>query len=219
MFLPTLLVDLREWFPRSVRQDPSRKLSSAAQVVLLYHLLGNEAEGIPLRELAARVGYSAMTLTNVRDELEAGSLCEVVKRGRSLHLAFPGPRQGLWQQAEERLKSPVRATHWVRLKGPHFSALIAGISALARHSLLSDDEIPTFALRAAQYRAQLETGEIHGCAGPDDADAQIEAWTYDPGKLSTHSVVDRLSLYLSLRGSEDERVQIALGAMLDEIQW
>lgn len=219
MFLPTLLVDLREWFPRPVREGSSGKLSSAAQVVVLYHLLGNEAEGIPLKELAARVGYSAMTLSNVRDELQAGSLCKVVKRGRSRHLVFTGPRQGLWRSVEERLRSPVQARHWVRWEGPPSGALMAGISALAHLTHLSDDEMPTFALRASRYRRQLEKGGFHGCAGPDDADALIEAWAYDPEELATDDVVDRLSLYLSLRDSEEERVESALRSLLAEVQW
>ena len=37
--------------------------------------------------------------------------------------------------------------------------------------------------------------------------------------LSEGRIVDRLSLYLSLRGHEDERVNLALQSLLEEMRW
>ena len=218
MFLPMMLIDLRERFPRPVRAAPEQ-FSAPAQAVLLFHLLGNETEGVPLGELARRVGYAPMTLSNVRHELEAGEICKVLTQGRSRHLAFPESRPALWQRVEGRLRSPVRNRHWVRWPSRSVNALKAGISALSHYSDLSEDEIPTFALRSVGLRHMLEDGEIHRTPDPEDADALVEAWTYDPRPLSRGDLVDRLSLYLSLRGSKDERVQGALEQILEEIQW
>jgi hypothetical protein len=159
MFLPRMLVDLRESFPRPVREAPEQ-FSAPAQAVLLFHLLGHEAEGVPLGELARRVGYSPMTLCNVRDELQAGEVCEVLTVGRSRHLAFPGSRRELWQRVEERLRSPVRSRHWVRWPARVANGLKAGISALSSYSDLSEDKTPTFAVRSVAFRHMLREGEI-----------------------------------------------------------
>jgi hypothetical protein len=47
----------------------------------------------------------------------------------------------------------------------------------------------------------------------------IEIWRYNPSILSKSGIVDRLSLYLSLKDSKDERIQIELDNMINEIKW
>jgi hypothetical protein len=47
----------------------------------------------------------------------------------------------------------------------------------------------------------------------------VEVWRYDPRLLSKTETVDKLSLYLSLKDNEDERVQIELENLMNEIQW
>ena len=39
---------------------------------------------------------------------------------------------------------------------------------------------------------------------------EIQVWKHNPKMLSTEGVVDKLSLYLSLKDNEDERIQIEL---------
>lgn len=48
---------------------------------------------------------------------------------------------------------------------------------------------------------------------------KIEIWSYSPDLLSESPVVDPLSLYLSLRNSEDERVQQQLETLIAGIKW
>ena len=47
----------------------------------------------------------------------------------------------------------------------------------------------------------------------------MEAWTYPPRAVLDGPVVDRLSLFLSLRGTTDERVEAALGELLAGMKW
>jgi len=218
MFLPMLLIDLRERFPRRSRRS-SAALSAPSQVLVIFYLSGNSVDGVSLRELAARLSYSAMTLSNVRDELESAKLCQVVKDGRSRHLRFGSNRSEVWKSAKPRIRSPVKARHWVNWSKPSTLAMASGLDALAEYSLISEDRLPTFAMRDRDYRRHLETGELHGCPGSGEADARLEAWKYDPAVLASGATVDRLSLYLSLRDSRDERVQIALEGMLKEMPW
>jgi hypothetical protein len=218
LFLPMLLIDLRERFPRTSRKD-SAALSAPSQVLLLFYLLGNAVDGVSLRELAAKLGYSSMTLSNVRDELESTNLCTVAEKGRSRHLRFESNRLQLWETVRPRLRTPVKATHWVNWSGPCTGALASGLSALTEFSLIAEDSLPTFAMLDRTYRRHLERGELHGCPGLDEADAQLEAWKYDPAILAPGRTIDRLSLYLSLQHSGDERIQIALDDMLKEMPW
>ncbi|MEI6168981.1 MAG: hypothetical protein WCS52_17505 [bacterium] len=213
-----MMVDLHERFPRTTSQPVSR-LAAAAQVVLLRHLLGRHVEGVSLRELAGELGYSAMTLSTVRIELESLELCKSIQQGRSTHMEFPAPMRELWGRAESHLLSPVKARHWVRFIRKDERNLHAGLTALASSSMVSDDELPTYAMKSSDYRAQLERGDIVRCLGPEDAQARVECWAYDPRLLSDEPTVDRLSLYLSLRGTHDERIEKALTALLEGMPW
>ena len=107
LHLPMFLVDLREHFPRSRSERPS-SLAWASQLLLIRHLLRQDVEGRSLSELANLLGYAAMTLTNVRDELTRAELCAVATRGRSKHLRFPADRRETWERALPLLRSPVR---------------------------------------------------------------------------------------------------------------
>jgi hypothetical protein len=48
---------------------------------------------------------------------------------------------------------------------------------------------------------------------------KVEVWKYAPSLLSGNEYVDRLSLYLSLRDNEDERIQIECDTLIEEMKW
>ncbi len=219
LFLPFLAVDLREREPLLHR--PSQKvLSDAAQAVLLGHLLGKSVEGIPLRDVASEAGYSAMTLSKVADELEAKGLAIAARAGKQRTLRFGGPRRELWDRSLPAMASPVRSRLYVK-RGPSWPTAftIAGLTALERYTSIMDDSVPTFAVWRNELRRAITTGEIIICKIADDADALVEGWAYAPARLGTGDFVDRLSLYLSLRESPDERVQKELRTLLEGMGW
>lgn len=218
LYLPSFAVDLRERTP-APKKASARVLTPAAQVVLLLHLQKQPLDDMPLRDIASRVGYTAMMITKAKDELEAAGLCDAVRHGRSLVLKFPADRRLLWQRAEPKLTSPVRKTHWVQWPAPGYPALAAGLTALSHRSMIQDDSRPTFALLDATFRANLERGIFHGCPDASEANIQLQAWSYNPLLLGDGKDVDPLSLYLSLRDAADERVHQQLNPLLEQVSW
>jgi len=219
LFLPSMMVDLRERFSSST-PSVGKRLTPASQCVLLYHLLKESIEGVPLREIAKKVGYSPMNLSRAKDEIEAAGLCTTGRHGRSVVLEFHERAYDLWSKALPVLSSPVKKSHWVDWPQVGYPAIRAGLTALSDYSMLEDDRIPTFALMQETYRLNLEKGLFHGCPGPSEANAQLEAWSYNPLLFATRDeVVDPLSLILSLRDSADERVQQQLENLIEEVEW
>ena len=53
----------------------------------------------------------------------------------------------------------------------------------------------------------------------DDDRVEVQTWTYDPNILAESGVIDRLSLYLSVRGNPDERVAQAAEELLETFEW
>lgn len=218
LFLPRVMMDLRERFPQP-RPERGKPLTPAAQCLILYHLQRHSLEELPLRLIAEKIGYSPIMLTKVNRELEAAALCETARQGRALSLSFKLNGRALWEQAQPHLSSPVKKTHWLRWENAGYPALAAGLTALSQRTDISDDRLPTFALPGNTFQANLERGIFHRCHGPEDANLRLEAWSYNPLLLGSGTSVDPLSLYLSLRDSPDDRVQQQLAKLIDQVKW
>jgi DNA-binding MarR family transcriptional regulator len=221
-YCPMHLVEFRESARRQVRStDEVRKsLSASAQALLLAHLQHNPPCS-NLADWADYLHYTRMTVSRARRELEAQQLCAVHRAGKSVTLDFTRDRRSLWEQALPVLRSPVLSRREIEILDPSDMNLMrAGISALSDLSMLADDPVPTYAMSSAAYKSIFEAGKIVETAGGDGKCAVIEKWHYAPAVLARNGdTVDRLSLYLSLRDSPDERVQGQLRAMMEEMPW
>ncbi len=217
-FIPNSLIDLRERFPQpnSKRRE---LLSPAAQCTVLYHLLRAPLAENSLKDIAQKVHYSPMMMTKVKDELEAAEICEIVRNGRATVLDFLATGRALWDRVKPQLNSPVKKTQWGRWEKPEHPALLAGMSALSRRTMIADDRLPTYAMTLAVFQDFLERGVCAGCRDAETANVRIEVWSYNPRLLGDDQMVDPLSLYLSLRGSGDERVQQQLERIIEEVKW
>ena len=217
-FLPTVMVDLRERFSPG-KAGKGKRLTPTAQCLVLYHLQRASLENLPLKEIAARIGYSPIMLTKVKDELEAAELAQPSRQGRSIKLHFPRHGRGLWEQAQPYLASPVKRTLWLRGDMPRPPALTAGLTALSQLTAIADDRLPTFALSAEAFQASMAKGIFQSCNEPEEATLRMEAWSYDPLLLASGDRVDSLSLQLSLRESLDERIQQQLAELFNHVAW
>jgi DNA-binding MarR family transcriptional regulator len=218
VFLPPLLVDLRERQPVAIKRSRGKMLTPAAQCLVLFHLQRGSLSNKPLQEIAKLIGYSPIMVTMVKRELESAGICEALKQGRSVTLSFLHDQRELWDRVEPLLSSPCRR-NWVKWAKPDPAALSAGMSALSHLTMISDDPLPTYALGRKIFRAHNEQGDFHVCPERDEANACLESWSYDPRILSRGETMDSLSLHLSLRGSADERVQQQLETLIQEFQW
>lgn len=217
-FIPMVFLDLRERQPLP-QATKAKKLTPAAQCLLLYHLQKSALDEISMNYLASKIGYSAIMMSKVRTELQNAKLAESRRVGKTVVIRFKEKGLQLWQAAQPYLKDPVRKKYWVRWKQPGYPALRSGISALSDESMLSDDQIPTYALWHKSFQQNLEKGLFHGCRTPDEANTCVEAWTYNPLVTGGDQKVDKLSLYLSLMNNPDERVQQQLEYLTNKIAW
>ncbi len=206
VYIPRLLLHVqphRAQVPlSSVRRS---HLSPAAQVLLLRHLLMHDVHGLSLRQLAAKLPYAAMSLSNAKGELEGKGLCTYTHGC----LELPLSDAELWSKARPYLKSPVQKRRYIRGACYLLNTIpLAGETALSRLSLLVDDGLPTYAVGKGQMQAFLaQPGLEETCE--EDASAAVEHWRYSPATLMAAGAgcVDPLSLYLSLRDSADDRVR------------
>ena len=217
MYLPMLGVDLRERFRKPLAARGSFRPSTQA---LLTHMLLRGTENLSPTELAATLGYSVMTMSRALDELQATGLGESSRSGRDRSLHLTEPRLAVWKKAQPFLRDPVKSRCPIRLArdldlpGPR-----AGLSALARYSMLAEPHNAVVALSTRDWKLLRQREAVTEAAGDEPDGLIVEVWSYAPTLLATEGVVDRLSLYLSLRGNPDERIEAALDEMMEAVAW
>lgn len=215
IFVPPF-ASLTEKFSKPAGSNP---LSAAAQLAILYQVLRHPPEQTLLYQWAEWLGYSAMTLSKVRDELVADNLCEQEPGQKPRGLRFLHQKKELWEAAMPFLRSPVRRTSWAVFQHPPPALVPAGLTALANLTLIQDDPKPTYACHALEWKRLIDAHAIKEETDPEIATARVEHWRYQPDLLGTPSGVDALSLYLSLAGNADERVQLAVNSLLEKVPW
>ena len=217
MHLPMLGIDLREHFRRLRSELPT--FSPATQVVVIHALLRGVEEAFIPGEMAQRLGYSAMTMTRVFDELEATNLGEVTLRGRERCLRFIGRRQEIWTKAQPYLRSPVTNRLFIRRNRGSEDGIRAGLTALAHYSMLAPPAYSTYALSREDWKLLRQRHKVIRVAAQDPDANEIEVWRYPPALFAERDVVDPLSLYLSLKGTSDERIEASLDEMMRKLGW
>lgn len=224
-YLPQYVIDLRERANsaknRQAFEEEPKPLSGPAQVLLLFYLLHSGQVGEwSLRQWSKTLGYSTMTATRICDELARCGLCRTETNGKSVTLQFDGDRHALWKRALPFLRSPVKKTVCVaRAELPKLDWRYAGLTALAQYTLIAEGKNPVYAMSASDYRRAEMSGLVDEQAYLEKDSLVIEQWRYRPKVLTHEPVVDRLSLYLALRDERDERVEAALGELLEGVRW
>jgi DNA-binding MarR family transcriptional regulator len=219
MYLPLLMIDLREYFSKSGKK--SNKLSPPAQLIVLYHLnKGLEFPVTPV-SLVTLFSYTKMTMSRVVDELENIGICRVEQSGKNRYAWIESEGRELWEKVKQFMRTPVKNKVYISFLQESIPTELpkAGISALSESTLLSSDDMPVYATSKENYSFLKEQQRIKIVEKEFDAQAQLEIWYYNPKTLSEQKVVDVLSLFLSLREDTDERVQIALKELLEKYKW
>jgi len=147
-------------------------------------------------------------------ELKAAQIGEFFQKGRECRWTFSSKRT-LWEKTAPFLRSPVKKRLWLK---NHHPKIIAGLTALSHFSLLAPSPLPIFATSIHQWETWRKLG-IEELPSADSAEIELEIWYYDPDLFAKNDIVDPFSLYLSLKASQDERIESALEAMMEKIEW
>ena len=217
MYLPMFGIDLREHFRR--RHHHVEKFSPATQATLLLLLTDQSDRSYDSQELANRLGYSKMTASRSMNELRAVNVNAVTIEGRTRRLQFEGNRRELWDRSLQYLDTPAKQTYHMRSLSTKPNGVFAGLTALAQYSMLAEPRIPTIAMTVDEWKEFEGTYGVVLAKSTDPDAIEIQVWSYDPKLFAKGDYVDQFSLFLSQKDDPDERVQIAIEEMMENIQW
>lgn len=220
LYLPDLGLDLREYF-RQRASATEAALSPSAQAMLITALLQQpwQSDWQPSK-VAVALGYTPMTLSRAVKELTAAGLATADTVGRSRWLRMELPPEQVWERAKPALRTPVRRTVWVAAHGVavHRTSRIAGLSALARYSMLTEPKWPVYAMTTADWKAATDAG-VRELPEPEAGAQEWQLWSYRPALMPDTTTVDPLSLTLSLQENTDDRIQLALDELKGQFPW
>jgi DNA-binding MarR family transcriptional regulator len=214
IYLPALGTVLSNRIPAQIKFG--EHLGAVAQLLVLAHLLGRDENLNTATALAARYGYTNMYVGQAIKELEARKLVEVRQVGHEKRVRFLHEGRKLWETAKPYLRTPVKRRIFLNQR-PQIAGCPAGLSLLATQTALVEPEREVLAFGIREWRTmdQAKFPPTVTEENRDGARYEIEIWSYDPILLGNEMMVDPFSLFLSMDGTQDERVEAALKKLLE----
>lgn len=223
LFLPELLIDLRERFSRHYGHKTETLIPSAQQLFLYYMLHRYDKVRLTdwtFREIAEKFNYTPTAISMAVENLKKFDLCKI-KGTKEKNLVFEEERPALWQMAQKHLVTPVLKQVFID-KIPDKRVLASNLSALPEYSNMSSGSQQYYAIEKKRYYHLRATGALEN-ENPDEGQICLEVWKYDPfiiaDGITEGSNVDPLSLFLSLKNTEDERIEMALDQIIEKFIW
>jgi hypothetical protein len=225
LYVPEFLIDLKEY--GTITKKEKASLMPTAQQLLLFHLLdkqqNRQLENKTFKELAVLIGTNPMGITRAAENLKYLELIEVNGEKEKV-IRFRLERHELWQNVLNRNLwiNPVLKRVYVDER-PGIDMLKCNTSALPEYSDMNPGRQEFYAIeKNAFYGLQKSNALVN--ANKYEGRYCLEVWKYNPETLvreqnSISPVVDPLSLYLSMKDSRDERVEMALEQILEHYLW
>jgi DNA-binding MarR family transcriptional regulator len=217
MYLPMLGIDLREHFRK--QQEEIIRFSPSTQAVVLYAIYHEEQEIFTPKDMAKHLRYSAMTMTRAFDELQQLDIGEHEVKGRERCILFHDKGKALWDKVLQFMKTPVlKRLHIFPLHNKELG-VYAGLDAIARYTMLANPKNRVYAISKNEWKKYKLQQNMTESPMPEPGAIDVEVWSYDPELFADNMTADRLSLFLSLRDTNDERVETSLSEMMEGMQW
>ena len=228
LYMPDMLIDLRESFVHPKTKQKNETLLPSAQFILIYHIIHRnqqwKLEEHSFKEIAQKLAYTPMAITNAIDNLKYHELIEV-EGEKEKFIRFRYDRHELWNIAHQQnlLVNPVIKTMYVDEKPESLFLLQSNTSALPEYTDLNPSRQEYFAIEKTVFYGLQKSNALVNMNEYEGRYA-LEVWKYNPLTLvdelpNDRAVVDPLSLYLSVKESRDERIEMALEQILEKFIW
>ena len=208
IFIPSLLVNLKEM--KDGRKLEEEVMPGMAQCVILYHLQRESLNGCTTRQLAEKFKKSYASMNRALRWLNVKGLVEL-KGAKEKTLLIKSKGKELWEKVSPLMLSPVDRVLYTDRELVEIPS--SGESALEQYTMIA---APDMLCKAVSKEWSLEHKQL---LNKFDGNCLVEVWRYDPSLLEKNHTIDPLSLYLSLRTSDDERIRIELKNLINNITW
>lgn len=219
IFIPNPPIYLTE--KESREKTETIKFKKSTQVVFAYLFL-NKVDIINAHRLAEQLGYTATTINRALNELVDKELLIQSSNGTRKKYGIPDKRK-YWELGKEYLFNPVISAHLFlkdRVNMGDKRLFKSSDTALCEYS----DDFDDNSNREAHYACFTnDFRELHNESYPKSIEfsfsnfVALEVLSYNPALLSKDDKVDAVTLYAQYMDNHDERVEMALDKIIEEI--
>ncbi|MBN2425262.1 MAG: hypothetical protein JXR46_15320 [Calditrichaceae bacterium] len=214
MFIPQLLIDFKEF--GKFAPPKTGKLLPAAQCLLFYHLLKENLELLPLKAVAEKLNYTQATVTRAVQSLIHNELADKTGKNKEVRIQFKEQKYDLWKRALPVLQNPVKKVYNLGEMPREEILYHAAFTALTHYTNMSQDRKKYYAMAEKEFQ-KLKMNKKIQIVQTNEGEILLEVWKYAPGILAKNRIVDPLSLYLTLKGEKDERIEFELEKMIEKL--
>lgn len=214
VFLPFMGIVLQDVYRKQlVKAD---KMMPATQMVFLELLYMNDDESALKSEVANKLNLTKTSITRATAQLEKMGLIEQVKSGTEIAIKRNYSRKQYYENAKAYLINPVQKVITIMRHEATFETFGAGESALSQVSELNPPRIEERAIyKGEEVIGQLEIAD----ARYEDRNEclNVQLWKYNPSYFAKKGCVDPVSLACTFKGNEDERIEMCIEELLEEL--
>ncbi len=214
VFLPFMGIVLQDVYRKQfVKAD---KMMPATQMVFLELLYMNDEESALKSEVANKLNLTKTSITRATAQLEEMGLIEQIKSGTEISIKRNCSRKEYYENAKTYLINPVQKVITIMRYEALFESFGAGESALSQVSELNPPRIEERAIyKGEEVIDQLEIAD----ARYEDWDEclNVQLWKYNPSYFAREGRVDPVSLACTFKGNEDERIEMCIEELLEEL--
>jgi len=193
------------------------RMMPATQSLFLY-LVYSGTEGCLKKDAAEKLKLTKTSISRASDQLSAMGLIHEERSGREIRMYPTCGGEEAFEAARSYLIDPVQKSLYVKLNFETEKSVISGESALGLKTMLNIPKIPVYAIgRNSDLIDGLK--EINPEWETDIDICKVEIWKYDPVLFSDEGCADPISLAMSFSRLEDERIETAMEAYMENYKW
>lgn len=214
VFLPFMgLVLLDVYHKQFVKAD---KMMPATQMVFLELLYMDDEESLLKSEVANKLNLTKTSITRATAQLEKMGLIQQIKSGTEITVMRNYSRKEYYENAKAYLINPVQKEITVLRYEATFESFSAGETALSQESELNPPRMEVCAIyKGEEVVDQLEIVDARS-EDPDKC-LRVQLWKYNPSYFARAGRVDPVSLACTFKGNEDERIEMSIEELLEEL--
>ena len=215
IYIPHCAMNLTE--TESADESYGDTFAIAAQVVFIFLLL-NKIKKTNAHQLCEQLSYSVATVNRALKELCYRKLLKTIGSNTRKQYTISSGTQ-FWEDGKRYLFDPVKVRRYVVPNFGHGSYLMSGELALCRLSYLSGTSGAYYACTTKDFKKIDKAKILNEYDVFDQPYSVMEVFRYDPKILANGNYIDVISLYAQFKDNKDERVQIEIESLVNEILW
>ena len=202
-FIGAILMKERE------KEKQVEKFMFSTQLLFLSYLYNKEKRAY-ISDLGRMLPYTGMTLTRATRQLEATDLFNIGKNGVNKFIESKYSRYELYKKTRDYLSSPVIAFGYIDKDQIRKEMVFAGETLLSEKTMLNPSKLITYAISEKEYDRKKLNNEL---VDPSKQ-VKLELWAYNPRGLVNNGYADDVSVALSFKDNNDERIEEAIDELL-----